>query len=181
MDFYLGWSKNIERKFKSDYKLALVFDKISFYPVNALLKLYLIKDDERIEVNSVEVFKNRVRIENEEQALDFVRMFTEPELHVFFDLLAIEVFKSSSNPYSPYGSIEDQVFDKLGLVQPIVRKIDRDFVISRTLLFYPDSEGILGRRLCIVRENLKYNGEYVMEIAKEIAYDKIESIRMPVD
>ncbi len=180
MNFYLGWNKVINRKFNSDYKLVMVFDKISFYPVTALLKLYLIKGEEKIEVNSVEAFKGKVNIQNEEQALDFVRLFTDPELHVFFDLLAIEVFRKSSNPFEPYGSVDDVDFDKLGLIEAKVDVEGDIFIVKRTLLFYPDSEGIVDRRLAIVREYVKKDGEYSMEIIKEVDYEKIYSIEMPI-
>ncbi|MCX7758172.1 MAG: hypothetical protein N2169_00950 [bacterium] len=180
MNFYLGWNKTINRKFKSNYKFMLVFDRVSFYPVTALLKLYLIKSDEKIEVNSVNVFKGRITIEDEEQALDFVRLFTEPELHVFFDLLAIEVFKKSSNPFEPYGSIPDNVFGDLGLVEATVEKKDSLFVVNRTLFFYPDSEGIVGKRIAVVKEFVKNDGEYSIEILREINYEKIDEIETPI-
>lgn len=181
MNFYLGWNKLIERKFKSDYKLMMVFDKISFYPVTALLKLYLVKSEEKIEVNSVSIFKGKVYIENEEQAMDFVRLFTDPELHVFFDLLAIEVFKKSSNLFDPYGSISDDDYDRLGLRDASIITKDSLFVVTRNLLFYPDSEGILSKRIAVVREYVKNDGEYSIEIIKGIDYDKIDEVKTPID
>lgn len=181
MDLYLGWNKIINRKFKSRYKLMLVFDKISFYPVNALLKLYLVSDDDKIEVNSVTIFKGKILIENEEEALDFVRFFTHPEFHVFFDLLAIEVFKESLNPFKPYGSIEDKIFDNLGLVEAKVENSKDGFIVYRTLLFYPDSEGLLSKRIAIVKENVKNDGEYSIEIIKEVNFDKVDQIKMPIE
>lgn len=181
MNFYLGWHKIIQRKFRSDYKLMLVFDKVSFYPVTALLKLYLVRPEEKIEVNSVGVFKGKVYIENEEQAMDFIRLFTDPELHVFFDLLAIEVFKKSLNPFDPYGSIPDEDYDRLGLKEVSIISEGSLFIVTRNLLFYPDSEGILHKRIAIVREFIKNDGEYSMEIIREIDYDKIDQIITPID
>lgn len=181
MDLFLGWFKEIKVKFKSDYKIILIFDKVSFYPVNALLKLYLVKKEEKIEINSIEVLKDKVYIENEEQALDFVRLFTNPEVHMFFDLLAIEVFKDSDNPFRPYGSVEDNVFSALKLVEPKVSKEGEIFIIERNILFYPDAEGIIGRRLAIVKEYVKPNGEYYFEVIKEIHYEDINKIKMPIE
>ncbi|MFN4219409.1 MAG: hypothetical protein ACK4GJ_00615 [bacterium] len=181
MSLFLGWSKEIKVKFKSDYKLILLFDKVSFYPVSALLKLYLVSKEEKVEVNSIESMKDRVYIEDEEQALDFVRLFTNPDLHVFFDLLAIEVFKKSENPFDPYGSIDDKIFEGIGLVKASVTKDKDSFVVRRNVLFYPDSEGVFPRKLAIVREYVKNNGEYYFEVEKEIKYENIDEIRMPIE
>jgi len=180
-DFYIGWSKDINRKFKSDYRIAVSFESVTFYPVTALLKMWLIKGDEKIEVNSVHVFKDRVYIEDEEQALDFVRFFTEPDLHVFFDLFAIELFPKSKNKFDPYGSVEDEDFKNYGLSEAKVEKKGDIFVISRTLLFYPDYEGILGKRIYIVKEEVGKKGEYLMELSKLIDYDKIDKIILPIN
>lgn len=181
MNLFLGWSKEISFKFKSEYRLFLLFEKVSFYPVSASLKLYLVKKDEKIEVNSVESMRGRVFIEDEEQALDFVRLFTNPDLHVFFDLLGIEVFKKSENPFDPYGSIEDSVFEEIGLVKTSVTKEKNLFVVRRNILFYPDSEGVFPRKLAVVKEYIENDGKYYFEVEKEIKYSDIDRIRMPIE
>jgi len=180
-DFYIGWNKAINRKFKSDYKIIIAFENITFYPVNALLKMWLVNKDEKIEINSVHVFKNKVEIENEEQALDFVRLFTEPDLHVFFDLFAIELFPKGKNIFDPYGSVNEEDFKNYGFAEANVEKSGDLFVITRTLLFYPDSEGILGKRIYIVREEVGRKGEYFMEQSKLINYDRINEIVLPIN
>lgn len=181
MSLFLGWNKEIKVKFRCDYKLILLFDRVSFYPVSALLKLYLINREEKIEVNSIESLKGKVRIENEEEVLDFVRLFTNPDLHVFFDLLGIEVFKKSENPFDPYGSIDDRVFEEIGLVGVSVVKEKGLFVVRRNILFYPDSEGVFPRRLTIVKEYVKNDGEYYFEVEKEIRYENVDKIKMPIE
>lgn len=180
-NFYIGWINKIPVKFKSEYELVMMFSSISFYPVKAGLKLYLIKDDEKIEINSIKSLEGKVLIDNAEAALDFARLFTKPELHVFFDLYAIEVFKKGENPFEPYGSVEEDFYLKYNLKPAKVSKENEYFLIERLLMFYPDDEGIIPKRIALVKEYIYPNGKYENEIINEIYDPFINSIETPID
>ncbi|MCX7870790.1 MAG: hypothetical protein N2485_04360 [bacterium] len=180
-NFYIGWINKIPVKFKTEYELVMMFSSISFYPVKASLKLYLIKDQEKIEINSIKSLEDKVLIDNEESALDFVRLFTKPELHVFFDLYAIEVFKKGENPFEPYGSVDEDFYLKYNLKPAKVLKENHYFIVERFLMFYPDDEGIIPKRIALVKEYVYPNGKYENEIINEIYDPKIDLIKTPID
>jgi hypothetical protein len=180
-NFYIGWINNIPIKFKSEYELVMMFSSISFYPVKASLKLYLIKGEEKIEINSIKSLEDKVLIDNEEAALDFVRLFTKPELHVFFDLYAIEIFKKGENPFEPYGSVSENFYLKYNLRPAKVYKSNDNFIVERFLMFYPDEEGIIPKRIALVKEYVYPNGKYENEILNEIYDPIINEIKTPVD
>jgi hypothetical protein len=180
-NFYIGWINNIPIKFKSEYELVMMFSSISFYPVKASLKLYLIKGDQKIEINSIKSLEDKVLIDNEEAALDFVRLFTKPELHVFFDLYAIEIFKKGENPFEPYGSVDEDFYLKYNLRPAKVYKSNDNFIVERFLMFYPDDEGIIPKRIALIKEYVYPNGKYENEILNEIYDPIINEIKTPVD
>ena len=179
--FYIGWINKIPVKFKSEYELVMMFSSISFYPVKASLKLYLIKGNDKIEISSIKSLEDKVLISSEDEALDFVRLFTKPELHVFFDLYAIEVFKEGENPFEPYGSVDENFYNKYNLKPAKVYKAGESFIVERFLMFYPDDEGIIPKRIALVKEYVYSNGKYENEIINEIYDPVIDLIKTPVD
>ncbi len=178
----LGWKMELDIGLKTDYSFTVVFETISMAPVQAILRLYAIKGDEHKLISSPSDLKGTVRIENEEDALKFVRFITSPDTHIFFDLYAIEGFKEGENPFEPFGTIPNTIWEKYRL-KPV--KVERDkglFVIDRYLVFYPHQELLFPKRLVAVKEYIEPDGGYSLELKEEIASDEeIKDIRMPIE
>jgi hypothetical protein len=104
-----------------------------------------------------------VRILDEKQALEFIRLFTGLETHYLFDNNElIEVFPSLHQP--SWGELSKEEFRRLGLQKPTVSKSDTAFVIVR---FLADTGGKIYR----VEERVYPNGKYKIESRELVAQD----------
>ncbi len=178
----LGWKMKLEVPLKSDYEFYVIFEAISIAPVHAILKLYAVKGDEHKVLQTPTDLKGIVKVGNEEDALNLVRFFTSPDTHIFFDLYAIEAFKEGENPYHPYGTVPEDLWNKLNLKGTKVSREGDTFIVNRYLIFYPHQELLFPKRLVEVKEYVKSDGDYEMELVKEIASgEEIDFIKMPIE
>ncbi len=178
----LGWKLELNLGLKTSYKFVVIFETLSLAPVQAILRLYAIKDSEHRLILSPTDLKDTVEITSEEDALKFVRFFTAPDTHIFFDLYAIEGLPQEDNPYHPFGTIPKRLWEKFNLKPVRVYREGTNFVIQRYLVFYPHQELLFPKRLVAVKEYVTPTGSYSLELQEEIADgDDIADIKMPIE
>lgn len=133
-------------------------------PAEAFLKLIAVKDDQKIILQSTTSLKGYVSIKNEEEALEFVRLFTNPETHYLFeDSDWIEIMHSNTDILGGEllpGMLLKSDFEKLGMFEPQVTRIKKKtdvFIIKRCVL---NSKN----KILTTREVVWANGDYSSEI-----------------
>jgi hypothetical protein len=139
-------------------------------PPQAFLKLIAVKGKEKNVLSNTKSLEGYFWIKTEENALEFVRLFTNFNTqYLFRDADWIELKKKSkdSERESIPGYIEESEFEKLKLFEPRVTRIKKKkyvFVVERCLL---NSKGEVFQTRETVWENGAYNIEIVKIIAKE--------------
>lgn len=134
-------------------------------PPEAFLKLIAVKDNKKIMLEKTSSLKGYVKIKNDEEALEFVRLFTGINSHYLFDdVNYIEVFEKNENKNTYVGLIESENYKKLNLFKPVIIKDKNGFIIERCL--YNTK-----REIFHGIEKIGFDGEYTITVKKIIAKD----------
>lgn len=127
---YIWIEDEISRTFiKSDWKLYEGGTEVG-YPLEAFLKLVAVRGTEKKFLTSTKNLKGYVEIKTSDEALSFVRLFTDLETHYLFDDSDyMEVHPTINSP--SFGELSRHNFAKLGLSEPTIIEGDEFFIVVR--------------------------------------------------
>ncbi|MBI5192609.1 MAG: hypothetical protein HZA08_04080 [Nitrospirae bacterium] len=138
-------------------------------PVEAFLRLFAVKDGEKIKIEKASDFYKVIRIiRNEQEALDLVRFFTDINNHFLFnDIDYIEVYKIPNEEDPGFGELRENEFKKFFLKEPSVYVEKGKFIIERNLIRYPNGKRL--KQLVRSKETVTLDGHYFFEVKEVIA------------
>jgi hypothetical protein len=168
---YIWTDEEISRAFfKGDWKFFKGSDELLGVPIEAFLKLVAVKEGEKRILPSTKSFKGYVQIRNSNDALSFVRLFTDIDTHYLFeDSEYIEVCPTIQKP--SWGELSAQDFADLGLSEPLVTKDGEFFLIVRYVV--DDNRNIFQ-----IHEQVSVLGDY--QIVKKTPVAKDVKILTPI-
>ena len=137
-------------------------------PLEAFLKLVAVKGNRRTILHRTTSLRSYVKLKNGNEALAFVRLFTDENSHYLFkDSLGIEIrhVPSALSAFVKNATMSTSRFKELGLFDPRVRKTaNGSFVIERFILTPK-------REIVQTEETVESDGRYTATIIKRLGKD----------
>jgi hypothetical protein len=150
-------------------------------PVEAFENLYAVRDSEVVKrISSPDDLSSITsEIRDVSQALEFVHLFTSPDLFFLFEKSggAIDLFNVPDGTDQEYGSLPESRFRELGLREPSVTETEGAFVIERNLVTFSSFDG--PRKIKRVLERVSKQGEYELVKQEEIADVEADEVLVP--
>jgi len=169
--YIISLHEEISRAFvREEWKFFKGSDRPLGLPIEAFLKLVAVKGYEQKILRTTTSLKGYVQIKSPNDALSFVRLFTDLDTHYLFeDSEYIEV--RPANKKTSWGELPVQEFRKLGLKEPSVMKDGEHFVVVRYVV---DAD----RNIFQIQERISPSGDY--QITKMILVAKDADILFPM-
>jgi hypothetical protein len=137
-------------------------------PLEAFLKLVAVNGRQRVLLPRTTSLRGYVTLTNDNDALAFVRLFTDLDTHYLFDdSPGVEIRHVAKMPERlQYATMTTKRFRDRGLFEPRVRKTAKgSFVIERFLLTFE-------RKIVQTEETVEADGRYASKVVKTMSEEE---------
>lgn len=161
----------------SGYRLFPGFRGEVGLPTKAFLRLFAVGGDDVIEVTPDRLSALVERIETEDEAWRFLRLFTSRETHHLFRTngYVIDLLVDPSRP----GGVTKAVAERIGYLEPELRREGTTFFVRRDLVSVDAARPSASPAIVRRRESLSQDGEYRVLDEQEIARLTPGTVNLP--